>query len=91
MDSRYSIRFIDKGEVKIVKQHGAERYVKKFTTYNHIVVMLFVAFVIILSVKPFWVYWLTLIHIWGYRIWCGEALFLKPTKDEAARFSKIYT
>lgn len=39
------IKFIDKGEVrKIVKQHGAERYVKKFTTYSHIVVMLFVAF-----------------------------------------------
>jgi hypothetical protein len=39
------IKFIDKSEIrKIAKQHGAERYVKKFTTYNHIVVMLFVAF-----------------------------------------------
>jgi len=38
------INFIDKSEIKkIAKQHGAERYVKKFTTYNHIVVMLFVA------------------------------------------------
>jgi hypothetical protein len=39
------IKFIDKSEIrKIAKQHGAERYVKKFTTYNHIVVMLFVVF-----------------------------------------------
>jgi len=39
------IKFIDKSDIrKIAKQHGAERYVKKFTTYNHIVVMLFVAF-----------------------------------------------
>jgi hypothetical protein len=39
------IKFIDKSEInKIAKQHGAERYVKKFNTYNHVVVMLFVAF-----------------------------------------------
>lgn len=39
------IKFIDKSEVKkIARQHGAERYVKKFTTYNHLIVMLFVAF-----------------------------------------------
>jgi hypothetical protein len=39
------IKFIDKNEIrKISKQHGAERYVKKFSTYNHVVVMLFVAF-----------------------------------------------
>ncbi len=39
------IKFIDKSEIrKIAKKHDAERYVKKFTTYNHIVVMLFVAF-----------------------------------------------
>jgi hypothetical protein len=39
------IKFIGKSEIrKIAKQHDAERYVKKFTTYNHIVVMLFVAF-----------------------------------------------
>ena len=38
------IKFIDKSEVrKIAKKHGAERYVKKFTTFNHVVVMLFVA------------------------------------------------
>jgi hypothetical protein len=38
------IKFIDKSEIKkIAKQHDAERYVKKFTTYNHVVVMLFVA------------------------------------------------
>jgi len=38
------LKFIDKSEVKkIAKKHGAERYVKKFTTYNHVVVMLFVA------------------------------------------------
>jgi len=38
------IKFIDKGEIKkIAREHGAERYVKKFTTYNHIIVMLFVA------------------------------------------------
>ena len=39
------IKFIDKSEIrKIAKQHEAERYVKKFTTYNHLVVLLFVAF-----------------------------------------------
>jgi hypothetical protein len=39
------IRFIDKGDVKrIAKHHKAERYVKKFSTYNHMVVMLFVVF-----------------------------------------------
>ena len=36
--------FIDKREIrKIAKKHDSERYVKKFTTYNHLVVMLFVA------------------------------------------------
>jgi len=39
------IKFIDKGDVKrIAKHHKAERYVKKFSTYNHMVVMLFVVF-----------------------------------------------
>ncbi len=39
------IKFIDKSEIrKIAKQHGSEHYVKKFTTYNHVIVMLFVAF-----------------------------------------------
>ena len=39
------IKFIDKSEIrKIAKQHDSERYVKKFTTYNHVIVMLFVAF-----------------------------------------------
>ena len=38
------IKFIDKGEIrKIAKKHKAERYVKKFSTYNHVIVMLFVA------------------------------------------------
>src|SRR5690554_192760 len=36
------LSFIDKSEIrKIAKQHNAERYVKKFTTYHHVVVMLF--------------------------------------------------
>jgi hypothetical protein len=40
------IKFIDKSEIrKIAKKHGSERYVKKFTTYDHVIVMLFVAFV----------------------------------------------
>lgn len=39
------LTFIDKSEIRrIAKDHGSERYVKKFTTYNHLVVMLFVAF-----------------------------------------------
>lgn len=39
------LTFIDKSEIrKIAKKHGSERYVKKFTTYNHLVVMLFVVF-----------------------------------------------
>lgn len=38
------LKFIDKSEIRrIAKQHDAERYVKKFTTYHHVVVMLFVA------------------------------------------------
>ncbi|MFV0505701.1 MAG: DUF4372 domain-containing protein, partial [Bacteroidales bacterium] len=39
------LRFIDKGEVRrIAKAHKAEHYVKKFNTYHHLVVMLFVCF-----------------------------------------------
>lgn len=39
------VRFIDKSDIrKIARRHGAERHVKKFTTYNHLVVMLFAAF-----------------------------------------------
>ena len=39
------LNFIDKSDIKrIAKAHNAERYVKKFSTYNHVVVMLFVAF-----------------------------------------------
>lgn len=39
------LNFIDKSDIKrIAKSHNAERYVKKFSTYNHVVVMLFVAF-----------------------------------------------
>src|SRR5665811_1633962 len=39
------IKFIDKTDVKrVAKRHQTERYVKKFSTYNHLVVMLFVAF-----------------------------------------------
>jgi len=39
------IKFIDKSEIRrIAKVEGAERYVKKFSTYNHVIVMLFVAF-----------------------------------------------
>jgi hypothetical protein len=38
------LKFIDKSEIrKIAKQHDAERYVKKFKIYHHVVVMLFVA------------------------------------------------
>lgn len=36
--------FLDKGQIrKISKEHGGDRYIKKFCTYNHVVVMLFVA------------------------------------------------
>lgn len=36
--------FLNKGQIKkISKNHEGDRYVKKFTTYNHVVVMLFVA------------------------------------------------
>lgn len=36
--------FLDKGQIKrISKTHEGDRYVKKFTTYNHVVVMLFTA------------------------------------------------
>ena len=38
------LMFLDKGQIrKISKANGGDRYVKKFTTYNHVVVMLFVA------------------------------------------------
>ena len=36
------LNFIDKNEIKqIAKKHEAERYVKKFRTYHHLVVMLY--------------------------------------------------
>ena len=39
------LNFLDKSEVKkIGKSSGAERYVKKSSTYNHLVVLLFTAF-----------------------------------------------
>jgi hypothetical protein len=39
------IMFLDKGKIrKIAMHHRSDRYVKKFSTYNHLVVMLFVAF-----------------------------------------------
>ncbi len=39
------LSFIDKLEInKITKLNQAERYVKKFSTYNHLVVMLFATF-----------------------------------------------
>ena len=39
------LMYLDKGQIrKISKLAGGERYVKKFCTYNHVVVMLFVAF-----------------------------------------------
>jgi hypothetical protein len=39
------IMFLDRGKIrKITKQNDSDRYVKKFSTYNHVVVMLFVAF-----------------------------------------------
>jgi len=38
------LNFIDKSDIKrIAKSHNAERYVKKVSTYNHVIVMLFVA------------------------------------------------
>jgi hypothetical protein len=39
------LMYIDKGNIRrIAAKHQADRYVKKFTTYNHLVVMLFIAF-----------------------------------------------
>ena len=39
------ISFLDKGNIKkIAKGNDAERYVKKFSTYNHLIVMLFSVF-----------------------------------------------
>jgi hypothetical protein len=36
--------FLDKGQIKKISQsYEGDRYVKKFTTYNHVVVMMFVA------------------------------------------------
>ena len=38
------LMFLDKGQIKkISKSHDGDRYVKKFTTYNHVVVALFTA------------------------------------------------
>lgn len=42
ISSQLLVDFIDKSEVKkIGRESGSERYVKKFTTYNHMVVLLF--------------------------------------------------
>ena len=39
------LMYIDRGNIrKIAAKHQAYRYVKKFTTHNHLVVMLFIAF-----------------------------------------------
>ena len=39
------LMFLDKGKIrKIVMQNQSDRYVKRFSTYNHVVVMLFLAF-----------------------------------------------
>lgn len=39
------LMYIDKGTIrKIAAKHQSDRYVKKFTTYNHLVVTLFIAF-----------------------------------------------
>lgn len=39
------IKFLDKGMIrKIAKKHGSDRYVKDFSTYNHLVVLLLVSF-----------------------------------------------
>lgn len=39
------IEFLDKGEIsRIARENQSEKYVKKFDTYNHLIVMLFVAF-----------------------------------------------
>ena len=39
------LMFIDKSTIrKIAAKHKADRYVKKFTAYNHLVVMIFIAF-----------------------------------------------
>lgn len=38
------LNYLDKGEIrKIAKTRGAEHYVKKFNTYNHLIVVLFAA------------------------------------------------
>ena len=39
------LMYLDKGDIrKIAAKHQADRYVKKFTMHNHLVVMLFIAF-----------------------------------------------
>ncbi|MFZ4707151.1 MAG: DUF4372 domain-containing protein [Bacteroidales bacterium] len=39
------IMFLNKDKIrKITKENDSDRYVKKFSTYNHVVVVLFVAF-----------------------------------------------
>lgn len=39
------LMYIDKGSIRsIASKHQTDRYVKKFTTHNHLVVMLFIAF-----------------------------------------------
>ena len=47
------LMFLDKGKIrKIVMQNQSDRYVKRFSTYNHVVVMLFLhSKAIILSEK----------------------------------------
>lgn len=39
------LMYVDKGNIReIAAKHQADRYVKKFTTHIHLVVMLFIAF-----------------------------------------------
>jgi hypothetical protein len=85
--------FLDKGKIKkIAMQNESDWYVKKFSTYNHLVVMLFVAFEGYHSIRKVVLGLLVnLINylIWVCRTWYGAVPFQKLISGAIARYSVI--
>ena len=89
------LNFIDKNEIKqIAKKHEAERYVKKFTTYHHLVVMLYASIEGYHSIRETILGLLAnahkLSHL-GYPIWYEEAPYLRLMLAVLVESLRIYT
>jgi hypothetical protein len=88
--------FIDKNEItQIAKKNEAERYVKKFITYHHLVVMLYASIEGYHSIREtilvFWANAHISFPIWAYTIWCEEAPYLRLMLDVLVESLRIFT